>query len=258
MNNDLKRIRLAPVYDYNFANFFHKLEFNDSMLDLEGRKKVVSNITMMVNGNYESLKELDAEYRDNEKSLNEAELKFYKTFYSVLRFVILTMCDCMVAGKYFLIADSDYDKRYMRGKMKVLLNEGFKKLYGFKEEGKKKSEWSRLLSLMGFFPNFINKHYQDITFQLEKLSRDYCWWKNTRDLEIHLDGDKLFESRQKEINECKVMMESLCLFECLNAVSIFMFNANQWLLNNLLLKYYRGELTENPPIIVNSLETRLL
>lgn len=48
----------------------------------------------------------------------------------------MTMCDRMVAGKYFILADTDYDKRFMRGKMKVFLNEGFKRLYGYNETNK--------------------------------------------------------------------------------------------------------------------------
>ena len=51
---------------------------------------------------------------------------------SVCLFVIMTMIDSMVAGKYFILADRDYDRRFMRGKLFVILNEGFKKLYGFK------------------------------------------------------------------------------------------------------------------------------
>lgn len=83
----------------------------------------------------------------------------------------------MVAGKYFILADTDYDKRFMRGKMKVILNEGFKKLYGYKEDNKKKSEWFRLLDLMKFFPEIINRQYQDLTFQLENQSKTSSWWK---------------------------------------------------------------------------------
>lgn len=45
---------------------------------------------------------------------------------SVYLFVLITMIDSMVAGKYFILADRDYDRRFMRGKLFVILNEGFK------------------------------------------------------------------------------------------------------------------------------------
>lgn len=50
------------------------------------------------------------------------------------------MIDSMVVGKYFILADRDYDQRFMRGKLFVILKEGFKKLYGFNEKSHKKSE----------------------------------------------------------------------------------------------------------------------
>jgi hypothetical protein len=36
-----------------------------------------------------------------------------------------------VVSKYFMLAEKDYERRLMRGKLSVILNEGFKKLYGF-------------------------------------------------------------------------------------------------------------------------------
>ncbi len=48
----------------------------------------------------------------------------------------------MVAGKYFILADHDYDWRFMRRKLFVILNDGFKKLNGFNMKSHKKSEWN--------------------------------------------------------------------------------------------------------------------
>ena len=42
-------------------------------------------------------------------------------------------------------------KRLMRGKLKVILNEGFKKLYGFGENSRKKTEWSKLIGILKYF-----------------------------------------------------------------------------------------------------------
>lgn len=86
---------------------------------------------------------------------------------SVCLFVIMTMIDSMVAGKYFILADRDYDRRFMRGKLFVILNEGFKKLYGFNKMSHKKSEWERLHLIMNHFPEVINRQYQELTSLLE-------------------------------------------------------------------------------------------
>ena len=154
------------------------------------------------------------------------------------------MIDCMVAGKYFILAHTDYDKRFMRGKMKVILNEGFKKLYGYNEVNKKKSEWFRLLDYMKYFPEDLNLQYQDLTFQLENQSKKSSWWKDERDYETHIDSEKLYDSRMVKIKESKEMMETLQLYNALFAVDHFLTNAHAYLTNILVDKYRKGELKE--------------
>lgn len=79
------------------------------------------------------------------------------TVVSVTQFVLITMIDSMVANKYFILADGDYDRRCMRGNLMVIFNESFKRLYGFDDKTHKKSEWNRLLPLMGHFPEAFNR-----------------------------------------------------------------------------------------------------
>jgi hypothetical protein len=167
-----------------------------------------------------------------------------RTVVTVMLFVLMTMIDCMVASKYFIIADGDYDRRFMRGKLMVILNEGFKRLYGFDVKTHKKSEWDRLLPLMGHFPEVINRQYQELTYLLEKHANSSSWWKEERNLETHLDAEKLYDSRQEEIVESKVMMDSMKLFNTLLAVNNFLTNVHACLFNFLVGKYKRGELRE--------------
>lgn len=128
--------------------------------------------------------------------------------------------------------------------MKVILNEGFKKLYGYIEKNKKESEWFRLLDYMKYFPENINLQYQDLTFQLEKQSKKSSWWKEERDYETHIDSEKLYESRMVDIKESKEMMETLQLYNALFAVNYFLGNAHAHLTNILVDEYRRGELKE--------------
>ena len=72
----------------------------------------------------------------------------YQTIVSVMYFVIITQIDILVACKYFLMADKIYERQFMRGKLMVILNEGFKRLYGFDKKTYEKSEWNKLLPLM--------------------------------------------------------------------------------------------------------------
>ena len=114
----------------------------------------------------------------------------------------------------------------------------------FNEKSHKKSEWDRLLPIMKYFPKVINRQYQELTYLLEKQSRTSAWWKEERNYETHLDSEKLYQSRQEEIIESKVMTDSLKLFNTLIAVSDFLWNVHACLYNFLVGKYYRGELYE--------------
>lgn len=95
---------------------------------------------------------------------------------------------------------------------------------------------------MGRFPEIINRQYQDLTFQLQKLSESSTWWREERNIETHLDTIKLLESRQEDINESTVVMDSMKLYSSLMAVSEYLENLHTCLYNYLEDKYQKGEL----------------
>ena len=168
----------------------------------------------------------------------------YSILLSVMQFVLITLIDNIVISKYFLLADKDYDRRFMRGKMKVIINEGFKKLYGFDEKTHKNSEWNRLAGIMKYIPEEIKKQYQELSSLLETHSKSSSWWKDERNVETHLDAEKLYESRCEDIEESKVMMDSSKLYDTLLAVDAFLTNMHAYFNNALLDKYKQGELID--------------
>ena len=217
------------------------MEYNGRTLNKEEREEFVKVIDDTVATFTSGLPLLTEELKRSEDLMDDYHRICY-VVYSVSLFVVMTMCDCMVAGKYFILAETDYDKRFMRGKMKVILNEGFKKLYGYIEKNKKESEWFRLLDCMKFFPEIINRQYQDLTFQMEQHSKISTWWKDERNYETHIDSEKLYDSRMVEIEESKEMMETLRLYDALFAVNHFLTNVHACLRNYLVEKYRRGEI----------------
>lgn len=233
----------SPIMNYRYERWFQQVEYNGRTLSNDERKDFVKVIDETVSTFTSGLPMLTDELKKSE-NLNDDYHRISHAVYSVSLFVVMTMCDCMVAGKYFILADTDYDKRFMRGKMKVILNEGFKKLYGYKEVNKKQSEWFRLLDLMKFFPEIINRQYQDLTYQLENQSRISSWWKDERNYETHIDSEKLYDSRMVEIEESKEMMETLRLYNALLAVNHFLANVHACLRNYMVDKYRRGEIEE--------------
>ena len=134
------------------------------------------------------------------------------------------------------MSDKDYDRRYMRGRLKITLNEGFKRLFGFDHKSYKKSKWACLDPILKQFPDSIQKQYQEVSSHLKSYSK-LSWWKEDRDTEVHLDVEKLYDFRIIEINESKVIMEFMKLFNALMAVNGFLNNAHTCILNSQINWY---------------------
>ena len=161
---------------------------------------------------------------------------------SVSLFSITTMMDFLVAEKYYLLADKDYDKRFLRGKIFVILNEGFKRLYGFDAKSRKKSEWAKLASIIPHFSQIIKNQYNEMTDYLQKSSEQSTWWKEERDQETHIDAIALYYSRMKEIPEGEVIMKSMKLYRALLAVNDFLYNLDSCLFNYLKMQAQQGNI----------------
>lgn len=241
MNEDLANIHYSPIRNYQYARFFEEVQYNGKTLTDAERKEFLDVIDETIAQYSEGLP-LMHNMLESTKDQHDDYHEIDRTVVSVMQFVLITMIDSMVASKYFIMADGDYDRRFMRGKLMVILNEGFKRLYGFDEKTHKKSEWDRLLPLMGRFPEVINLQFQELTYHLEKHSKSSSWWRQERNLETHMDAEKLYESRQEEIIESKVMMDSMKLFNTLLAVNHFLTNVHACLFNYLVGRYKRGEL----------------
>lgn len=243
MTDDIENNGFRPILNYPYARWFSVGQYNGKAMTENIRSQMVSIID-------EHITEFSHSFPEIINILNQVKEKhdefhtMYQTVISVMVFVAQTMTDSMVISKYFVLADKDYDKCFMRGKMAVILNEGFKKLYGFETRTKPKSEWSKLKSVLHYFPEEINHQYHELTTLLEKHSTSSSWWRDDRNVETHLDCERLFISRNKELIEGKVMLDSLMLFDALNAVYQFLGNMHSCIQNTLTEQYLNGELKE--------------
>lgn len=237
--NKTDTIQYAPIREYNFKEYFQKFECNGQELSDTERKdfiKLLDDTITQYSGGFPMLKELLDNCKDREGDFFRA----YRTELSVDLFVLMTFIDCLVICKYFLLADTDYDKRFMRGKMKVILNEGFKKLYGFEERTKKKSEWRRLITSVELCPDKIKRQYAVLSERLKEHSESSTWWKDERELETHLDAEELYDSRCEDVVESKVMMDATMLLNTLYAIQLFTTNVHACF-HNTFLKNYREQ-----------------
>lgn len=233
MKNDLENIHYSPIREYNYARRFREYYPNDKNLNFFQRLSFISLANRSIAVNSKGLPLIN----DILESTNNNQDEYSTTeraIVSVMLFVDMTLVDSMVAGKYFIKADKEYDKQFMRGKLKVILNEGFKRLYGFDERTRKKSEWIKLQTLMNKFPPIINRQYLELTSLLDLFSKSSTWWKEERDIETHMDAEKLYASRQKVIIESQVMMGSAKLINVLLAVNDFLTNVHGCLHNSAI------------------------
>lgn len=241
MNLDISDIHFWPIYRHNYAHWFQDVECYDKTLSDSERTGFVKLTDETIEEFKKGLPLLTDIVNTDKNKLDDYHQLNY-TVTSVSLFLIMAMMDIMVACKYFMQANEDYEKRFMRGKLRVILNEGFKRLYGFNENSYAKSEWKRLSNIMTVFPDEIKHQHNELTILLEKHSKSSSWWKKDRDPETHLDAELLYISRQEEIVESRVIMDTMKLFSTLMAINNFLTNVNACLVNSLVEKYYRGEL----------------
>ncbi len=242
MNEDLNNIQIKPIRNLEFAHWFQDVKYNGVTLSDQERRDFVAMIDQTIEENsigFPIMETVLNHFNDPNNKLH----KDLRTIVSAMQFVLTTRTDIMVAMKYFIIADKDYDRRFLRGKLKVILNEGYKRLYGFKDNKRKDTEWYKLQPILCRFPLKLSDQYQEITGYLQKHAESSSWWKEERVLETHLeDSLKLYHSRQEEIIESKVAIESMKLYCSLMAVSDYLENLYTCIINYLAGKYLRGEL----------------
>ena len=173
-------------------------------------------------------------YQEYKPSQNKVHDKITKTVLDVGIFTCYTYCDCTVLLKHFILSTDLYDKSLFRGKLKVLLNEGFKSLYGFNDKQRKRSYYIKLGEIMNYFPGF-QLEYDSILLKLKQLSEQSTWWKDERNIEVHLDMSQLYKSRHEEINESKVAMEAHLLIDLLVQINRLMGRMHQAYIDYMMM-----------------------
>ena len=172
--------------------------------------------------------------REHKPSENKAHDKITKTVLEVGIFTCYTFCDCVALLKHFVLSSNSYDKSLFRGKLKVLLNEGFKSLYGFNDKQREKSYYIKLGDIMNYFPGFQSE-YDSMLLKLKQLSEQSTWWKDERNIEVHLDMSQLYKSRHEEINESKVAMEAHLLIDLLVQINRLMGRMHQAYIDYMMM-----------------------
>lgn len=220
--------------------------YNNSVLNSEQRKEWLNNITSLIEQCNEGLKLIiQAQIEDDYlKNSNPNLYSWLCNLYSALKYTTILFGDILVMHKYYLLTSNEYEKRFFRGKTKIMLNEGFKKLYGFTNRKIKKKEntiWQNIGDLMkSITRSRLHDDYVSISKDFEKLSISFDWWKEERNIEVHLVSDKLLENRMEELNESKYMMECYELIILLNKVKNLLYD-----IHNVYYRYITCHIQNN-------------
>ena len=179
------------------------------VLSQEERAKfnlLADEMTAIFSESIDGIHELSKSYQD----MNNIHHKVSKIMCDVSVFVSYAFADCIVLTRLFMNTHDMYEKSLLRGKLKVHMNESFKKLYGFTEKARKESYTAKLQEIIPHFHG-PDKEFAGILADLEEISKRDSWWKEIRSAEVHLDLPILYESRHEEINESQVVMETMRL-----------------------------------------------
>lgn len=200
--------------------------YNNKVLSAQEREAFMIMSEETIRGFSESIEgfyELSQKFKPSQ---NKEYDKITKTVLEVGIFTCYTFCDCVALLKHFVLSSNYYDKSLFRGKLKVLLNEGFKSLYGFNDKQREISYYIKLGEIINHFPDFKSE-YNSILLRLKQLSEQSTWWKDERNIEVHLDMTQLYKSRHEEINESKVAMEAHLLIDLLLQINRLMGRMHQ-------------------------------
>ena len=208
--------------------------YNNKVLSAQEREafRIMSEETIRdFSESIEGFYELSQEFKPSQ---NKEYDKITKTVLDVGIFTSYTFCDCVALLKHFVLSSNTYDKSLFRGKLKVLLNEGFKNLYGFNDKQREKSYYIKLGEIINHFPGFKSE-YNSILLKLKQLSEQTAWWKDERNIEVHLDRTQLYKSRHEEINESKVAMEAHLLIDLLVQINKLMGRMHQAYIDYMIM-----------------------
>lgn len=226
------------------------IQYNNKILSPKERAdfnevadKWINTFSESIDGMYE----IGKDYKD----MDNIHQKVSKILCDVSVFVAYAFADCIVLTKLFINTPVVYEKALLRGKLKVHLNECFKKIYGFNEKARKDSYSAKLQLIMPHFHG-PDREFARILQDLDEISKRGSWWKEIRNAEVHMDIPVLYESRHEVINESQVVMETMLLIPFFDRFNDLLSRMNHTHLNYMfdhLSSEGKAAILSNPELL---------
>ena len=86
---------------------------------------------------------------------------------------------------------------------------------------------------MPMFPGF-RAEYSEIMSDLKFIAMCDSWWKDVRNIEVHIDVNELYKYRNEIVNESKVAMEAYRLIDFFNRLNSLMARMNRACINFMI------------------------
>ena len=213
----------------------NKISYNNKVLNEQERMKLCEEADDAVRHFAESIDGMHEWAEKVASNENKGFRTIEREFIDISIFLAYCYCDISLITKQFVQSNNSYEKSFLRGKLKVLLNESFKKLYGFAKKTKEEPYFARLKKLGALFPQFSSE-IQVFEKELHEYSIMDSWWKDERDAEVHWGIEKLYQYRHEEVNESKVMMEAHFKIDILLRVNFFISTLHKAFIAFLTIK----------------------
>ena len=198
----------------------NKIFYNNKVLNEQERMKLCEVADDAVRHFAESIDGMHEWAEKVATNENKGFRTIEREFIDISIFVAYCYCDIALMTRQFIQSNNSYERSFLRGKLKVLLNESFKKLYGFTKKTKEEPYFVRLKKLAELFLQ-LSSEIQVFEKELHECSITDSWWKDERDAEVHWDIEKLYQYRHEEVNESKVMMEANFMIDILLRVESY-------------------------------------
>lgn len=186
---------------------------NDLLLLLEDTLREMPN---SVDGIHNSKKLFSAL-----SSIKSERFEAIEKLYDISLYASLLSGDFTVLFHQFLSSGFLYERKFAMAKLYPLMNESFKRLYGFvnKNSGlvvlSPDSYWKKI---QGLYP-LMNEQEKVLFDQLEDVllkKASFSWWKDERSAEVHLDAEKIYKHRCDQEDENVAIRDAMSFYDVLS------------------------------------------
>ncbi len=154
-------------------------------------------------------------------TINSERIAALSKLSAIALYANLLMGDFAVLFHQFLSSQFLYERKYAMAKLYPLMNESFKRLYGFVNEKTGQvvlspdSYWKIIQELRPL----MNEQEIALFDQLDGVllrKASFSWWKDERSAETHIDVEKIYAHRCKQRNENVAIWDSISFYDVLS------------------------------------------